>query len=683
MAHKEYIITSSRSNYVSNQTSLLNSLTYIDQQMDTITSTTVYKPSFHDHPLFPSARFVNTYCGGCHEKETIYGGYYCNELKCPYWFFHKKCAEAPLEINHPSHPQHPLQLTSKAQDGLCNLCESYNFPPFYSCSTCLFKVDLICGMKLLPSAIEHPLCHDHPLAFFKSRKDIPCEACSEDIWGPSYLCYECNLNFHHDCVYLSGEVNHPCHSKHPIKLNATKNLIDDAQKICFSCKKQQKKVIYHCSICNFSICLVCTRNPPPLVIEKTKTHIHPLTLFSKKMPFTCDVCGEDGKGGPYVCSQCAFLSHGECIDLPHIININRHDHCISFTPHLGARYSECGICRKSLSQYHGAYYCSVCPKYAAHFRCAVRDGVWDLVDLEGIPNHDTEYIAPFKVVDDDLIIHFSHIEHPLKLYIYYILYDKWLQCEACLHPIGFESIYGCQECGFVLHEKCANLPMKKRIIFQPLQCSLEVVYITVESCMQCGELFDGFKYRVQGTWKIDVHCGSLSEPFVYDGHSHPLYFYERSEYSNCNVCENFIKGYILHCDACNFDLCCYCASLPLKIWHMNDDHPITLYHGVKESIKSWCDICESELDKCKWFYTCSDCQVTFHTRCVLGDFSRLKPEKLIVYLWKAFEVVRNNNNTRPLCSQCHTRCKVSIVLRAYDEDNGYICSRYCLSSYMG
>lgn len=116
---------------------------------------------------------------------------------------------------------------------------------------------------------------------------------------------------------------------------------------------------------------------------------------------------------------------------------------------------------------------------------------------------------------------------------------------------------------------------------------------------------------------------------------------------------------------------------------MNDDHPVTLHCGVKEeSIKSWCDICERKLDQSKWFYTRSDCKITFHTRCVLGDFSRLKPGKLIIYR-KILEVVRNNKSTRPLCSQCGSRCKFLVVLKACDGDNGYICSRSCLSSYVG
>lgn len=302
--------------------------------------------------------------------------------------------------------------------------------------------------------------------------------------------------------------------------------------------------------------------------------------------------------------------------------------------------------------------------------------------MEGIPNHDTENIAPFKVVGDDSIEHFSHENHPLKFYKNDIIYDKWLQCQACIHPLGFESIYGCEECGFFLHEKCANLPRKKRLIFDPVPLSLEVANRVVKDCMHCRVLFDGFKYTLNHILFYDVHCGSLSEPFIHDAHLHPLYFHKRRGFS-CVACEDFAHGdYMLRCDACDFSLCFYCASLPLKIWHRSDDHHITLYCGEKVSIKSWCDICERELDQCKWFYTCSDCEVTFHTQCVVGDFSRLKPGKIIIYHELRFNVVRNNNSTRLICIQCDSRCKDSIILESRDLENGYICSRSCLSSYL-
>ncbi|KAG2300077.1 hypothetical protein Bca52824_036549 [Brassica carinata] len=534
----------------------------------------------------------------------------------------------------------------------CDLCGKHLGNPVYRCSSCRFKVHFKCGIKPSPLAIEHPLCHDHPLAYLKKRdEESPCELCEENINGPSYSCIQCHVHFHLDCIHLAKEVNHPCHSNHPLQLIAVESLINGAE----------KKITLSLFICNFSICLICIKNPPPLVIEHTKTHKHPLHLFSKKMPFICDVCGEEGDEMPYVCVLCAFLIHGECIDLPRIININRHDHRMYFTHHLGPDYLKCGVCHLSLNQYHGTYSCSVCPNYAAHSRCVVRSGVWDGVELEGIPD-DTKYIAPFKVVADDLIVHFSHKDHTLRLHKDNVTQsDRWLQCEACMYPVVFDSIYVCDECGYVLHEKCANLPMKKRLIFDTVPYTLEAHTLDYIDCHMCRTLSDGFLYKSQSQkWNYkDVHCGSLSEPLYHDGHLHPLYFHETRSH-HCHGCHDVVHGYVLRCDACNFVLCSYCASLPEKICHMNEENPLTLYYDEKGNNKNWCDNCENQIDPCKWFYICFDCEVILHARCVLGEFSRLKLGRSIgTCSWDKFTVVPNNHNTRPLCIQCQSRCKFS------------------------
>ncbi|CAH2069380.1 unnamed protein product [Thlaspi arvense] len=173
------------------------------------------------------ANFIKIECRGCHVEETMYGGYYCNEIVCSgsgigVWF-HKKCAdEASSEINHLSHPQHPLLLTNDLGGGPCALCGTKLLGPCYSCSTCEFKVDLICGTKPPPSAIDHPVCHDHPLVFLKKKEGdkekkeekSPCEVCKESICGPSFSCLECNAFFHVECVSLSKE-HMPCLHQKP------------------------------------------------------------------------------------------------------------------------------------------------------------------------------------------------------------------------------------------------------------------------------------------------------------------------------------------------------------------------------------------------------------------------------------------------------------------------------------
>ncbi|CAN6922323.1 unnamed protein product [Brassica oleracea] len=661
--------------------------------MDT-TISPMYKLSIHEHPLLPSAMFIDGKCDGCQVIGLMYGSYYCNEANCYSWF-HKDCAESPLEINHhPSHPEHPLLLTKMAPEERgtpCDFCGQEILSTCYTCPTCKFKVDLICGTKPSPSVIEHPVCHDHTLVFLKKRMEeekAPCEVCKESIDGPSYSCLECNnVYFHLDCVNLSKEVDHPCHSIHPlIKIMPSESLIDDddAHKSCSFCLVQPKNVLYRCSICNFTLCLGCTKRPPPLVVDDAKTHTHPVTLFPSKIKFTCKVAGIEIDSFSYICLKCGFIVSVYCVGLPRLININRHDHRIAFTHHLGHKGANCGVCRKSVRQYYGAYSCPICPKFVVHSRCAANYSVWNGVDLEGIPET-SEDIVPFKVVGDNLIRHCMHEKHILLLLKdYYMVGDdyKRVRCEACVSPIGFGPVYSCQECCFFLHEKCAHLPMKKNLVFSPTPYMLEYQGKAVY-CNLCRLFSGGFKYTNQERWAysfVDVHCSSISEPFVHNGHLHPLYFVETKEKRPCDACRGFRDGYMLNCSACDFDLCFYCATLPIKLWHISDEHPLTLYYGRRQKAtrQNWCEVCEMELDSSKWFFTCFDCGVALHDKCVLGDFSRLTPNYSIHFRGKEYLVILNNLNSRPSCRSCHDRCKAPVILQVNDEHNGYICSNSCL-----
>ncbi|CAH2069379.1 unnamed protein product [Thlaspi arvense] len=604
-----------------------------------------YSLPIHEHPLYSVAKFVEGHeCRGCHVRETLYGGYMCRAYGCVA-FFHKVCAEgARSEINHPSHPQHPLLLTNDLGDGPCAWCGTKLLGPCYSCSTCEFKVDLACVKKPPPSAIEHPVWHDHPIILLKKKEGdkekkeekSPCEVCKESICGPSFSCLECNAFFHVECVDLLKELNHPNHPNHPLKLITFDTLTDGAEKTCLFCGEETKSALYHCSVCNFTTCIACTRNPPPLVINHTKTHKHQLTLFPRKMPMTCDVCGEEGKGAPYyVCLRCAFVIHGWCIEFPLFININRHDHCISFTHNLGVGYSKCGVCRKSLSQYHGAYTCSICPSYAVHPRCAQRDDVWDQLEFIKFPD-DIQVIAPpFKVVGDGLIIHQSHSQHNLRLQKDDTIHDKWLRCEACIHPVSFDPIYYCEECGFVLHEKCANLPTIKKLFFQTDPFTLDFDSRNIIDCAMCGTLSTGFTYLGKYVQGIDIHCGTLPEPLVHDGHVHPLYLND-DDGRYCDGCHSTPVGYVFRCDDCSFHLCYYCASLPKKIWHTNDEHPLTLHCGEEARYNNWCDNCEREIDPCGSTcdlcgkelpipcYSCSTCEFKVDLTCGMKPFPAIE-----------------------------------------------------------
>lgn len=651
------------------------------------------KLPIHHHPLYPSSRFINARCGSCGVRSCIHGGYRCNDYECVHVWFHKECTESPPEINHPSHPDHPLELNHSGSTMHCDLCtKNFGHRVIYSCSTCDFNVDTGCATNLSygpPDAvIEDPMSHIHPLVLTNEVGCThPCEACNKrcnvmDL----YSCLQCNLHFHKECVNQLVEVNHPCHPNHCLKFITSGSLPHDAERACLLCGEELVKSLYHCDICNFSICLYCWRSPPPLTIEHLKTHDHHLILLPRKVSFTCNVCGMQGDRSPYVCFSCGFMVHRECIDLPRVININRHDHPISFTAHLGSEENlECPICWQGINRYYGAYTCSIYKDYAVHSHCATRDDVWDGIELEGMPE-DTEDISSFKEEGDNLVRHFLHEKHILRLNKDGLNDDESTRCEACISPLYSDPIYSCGQCDFVLHERCAKLPRKKRHMFHvrplPLEGQKFREMFSFENwfqCQACKTLSSGFKYKTSAYFFMDVICSSFSEPFKRHDPLPPLFLSEKDDASSCVACGKVIRGIrAMRSDDGKFVLDFRCANLPKKVKHRYDEHPLSLCYGEDDaSGKYWCDICERETDPKKWFYTCSDCGTTLHIDCVLGDFSNIKPGCIYKHWSYSATVIPNNRSFRPLCYNCGSRCKGPFILQVLTWSIEYICSLPC------
>ncbi|KAF3530423.1 hypothetical protein DY000_02037046 [Brassica cretica] len=269
------------------------------------------------------------------------------------------------------------------------------FYMFYHCSICDFVVDTACAKNPPPNVIEYPKAHEHSLVIAKDLSDFKCGFCGEeDHLRYRYRCYLCRLEFEIRCSMLALEIDYPYHPKHPLKfLTKEEHHFSDGK--CRICGKYLSWKFYHCSICKFSVDVDCVRDPPPLAILFPKAHEHQLSLTPRKISFDCDACGMAGHRSPYSCQQCDFMIHQSCIDLPEIINVNRHEHCLSRCLHLSPGSWICGFCHKKVDWSYGAYSCSICPNYAIHSKCAIRDDVWDKLELKGIPEEPQD-MEPFK-----------------------------------------------------------------------------------------------------------------------------------------------------------------------------------------------------------------------------------------------------------------------------------------------
>ncbi|KAJ4876564.1 Cysteine/Histidine-rich C1 domain family protein [Raphanus sativus] len=405
----------------------------------------------------------------------------------------------------------------------------------------------------------------------------------------------------------------------------------------------------------------CVLNPPPQSLLDLKVQDHQLTLLPRLDSFTCNACGLKGDRSPYTCFDCGFMIHQDCIGLPRVININRHDHSVSRTSVLGVVDSVCGICRKKVDWKYGGFLVRGVPA------------------MSFIPNVLPEKMCGTGKNSKDHKEHYLRRIHGNDGILYE---EEKKRCNACTHPIGLQSFYGCVHCDFSLHKKCAECPKKKWHVLHNERLTLETnKELRGFNCYACDLMSNGFMYQ-HGWMKFDVLCGSVCEPFVHPSHPHhPLYYTPTEKEEICKGC-NIKEDCALRCikDDCGFVLGFTCATLPQVMKHITYDHPLSLCYGEKEeaSDKFWCDICEKETNPNYWFYyTCKDQHASLHTRCVLGEFAGFMPRSLANFWDKSFEVVLNNSATRPICSPCKSLCIYPIILKVLGTSGTYICSMHC------
>ncbi|MBA0797440.1 hypothetical protein Gohar_008143, partial [Gossypium harknessii] len=133
----------------------------------------------HHHPLLllDEEQLINNQsgvadCSKCGEKVSA-PCFSCAEY-CGF-YLHKVCAAAPLEINHPSHRDHPLVLLQKPPylfgTYICDFCDKTCEKFFYHCPDLDFHIK--CALFTFNIAennlkeLEHFVCQD-PLVSTKN-----------------------------------------------------------------------------------------------------------------------------------------------------------------------------------------------------------------------------------------------------------------------------------------------------------------------------------------------------------------------------------------------------------------------------------------------------------------------------------------------------------------------------------
>ncbi|KAL7595355.1 hypothetical protein Lser_V15G30185 [Lactuca serriola] len=267
----------------------------------------------HEHPLIlhvqPQAN--NMYgcsdpievCFGCVQPLSL--PYYSCKDGCSFTL-HKYCAELPLKLQHPLHPDHSLALINTS--GLkiyyrCEGCGSLANTFVYICKTCKFYLDVKCAF--LPRTIKHK-SHKHPLIQVIDPGPL-CNACN--MWSDniSYACKACSFTLGIYCAMRSPDsLGHRYCKGHEIPLTYPPVMDHPEDFYCDICEEEMhpKFPLYYCGKCKNSFHLYCInrfKRFANVFHEGTLNvpyHKHPLTYVRrKKTPkYVCSNCNQDING---------------------------------------------------------------------------------------------------------------------------------------------------------------------------------------------------------------------------------------------------------------------------------------------------------------------------------------------------------------------------------------------------
>ncbi|OMO93976.1 Protein kinase C-like, phorbol ester/diacylglycerol binding protein [Corchorus olitorius] len=633
----------------------------------------------HEHPLIFNEE-QNKSAANCSRCGEAMSG---RSLRCAEecgFYVHKQCAEAPLQINHPFHRDHPLLLlpnppATAPYEGvyLCSFCGERGTMSVYRCS-CYIDLHIKCAL-LTYNFAENKLALGDELQPIASYKDPPsignndngmeqvvestakCFGCWEPLLDPHVYCsIDSGFKLHKKCVELPREINHPFHCKHPLILQFNSEIFSCA--ICVD-TRGAFGFCYHCSPCDFTIHIACLTSPSPPPIIQDKHHPHPFTQFSRDSPFTCDACGTDQKGGPpfpYLCLECNLLLHKECISLPRVIEFFWHpQHPIFhtyFLPLQGKESWECVVCLDKVDTCYGSYSCLHC-HFIVHVNCVMKHMGWWCEEIDPEKYKDGKFTSDSDdtSMESSMIVlernedgeatqiqHFSH-QHNLIMLSSDDINNKY--CNGCALSIsvsGDPVYYHCSQsqCDFVLHKTYAEFPKKKHFWFhyncwQPSILVLDKIF----RCRLCRFVCnDDFAYQCEQCKDFKcLRCVIPNDTLKCQGHQHPLFF-KLDHRGRCDACGGPVYGgEAFKCKKCNdFAFDHRCLLLPHKGPHKCDEHLLTLtyYDDNTYSLTHFCDICEQHRDPSLWFYHCAICDTYAHPNCVFerGRYPFMKPGKI-------------------------------------------------------
>ena len=438
---------------------------------------------------------------------------------------HEDNSKAPVEIKHPLHPKHSLQLAlfndDKTRQCYCchELLRDDTASMFYFCSPCDFGLKFTCAKKSPVLSIDQPKWHEHTLALFPSQDPQTCSLCALKHSNlVFYICPPCDFIIHQSCFSLPHVIRI---SRHLHCISFTHSF-RKGDWICGVCRRKINNDYggYHCikKGCLYAVHSKCATQPnvwdgieregeseeeveelePFLtisdgIIQHFSHEHHHLTLDENNGKDydenkLCQACIMPIYfGNSYSCLQCDFILHEECANLSRRLHHPIHPHLLTLISDNPLR--DVGSWNNSDRDY-----CSACPSLCISgffYKCSKIDC-------------DFRLHVQCATISEPLL-HPSHMHHLFLT----SKPNEERNCSVCAKAPGeyTKETFNCieEECDYALCFKCATLPQQVRYKHDKHILPLSYGKKTSDMTDWC-EACEGKINPEEGFYRCDEYC---------------------------------------------------------------------------------------------------------------------------------------------------------------------------------
>ncbi|XP_012849640.1 PREDICTED: uncharacterized protein LOC105969431 [Erythranthe guttata] len=226
--------------------------------------------------------------------------------------------------------------------------------------------------------------------------------------------------------------------------------------------------------------------------------------------------------------------------------------------------------------------------------------------------------------------HFNHKHILTHLQIDEVVEET--RCNACGCDVDCDSglddkqLYGCTDCKYFLHEKCAEAPRS-------------------------------IEHRSHPSHRLTLHAAPTysNQSFI------------------CNACGHVGDGFCYSCAHCSFDLHIFCSAWPHTTL-VEEEHPHELQLVFEQEklltpdMISICSLCDAVNTECRWIYYCETCNFGFHLHCKMSKVLKEDEEET------KEETVREINEANSRAKTTRQELEHAI-LESLDQGNGSRCPK--------